>query len=111
MFYYRPQRSCGKEMFSQACVKNSVHISSGMHGGGGGGRGVCMAGGQRGHVCVAGEEGVFVGGCMAGEGGMCGRGHVQWWGVHGGKACVAGETAIAAGGMHSTGMRSCFEFF
>ena len=23
--YYRPQRSCGKIMFSQACVKNSVH--------------------------------------------------------------------------------------
>ena len=22
---YRPQRSCGKVMFSQACVKNSVH--------------------------------------------------------------------------------------
>ena len=23
--YYRPQRSCGKVIFSQACVKNSVH--------------------------------------------------------------------------------------
>ena len=29
-YYYRPQRSCGKVMFSQACVKNSVH------------RGVCI---------------------------------------------------------------------
>ena len=24
-FNYRPQRSCGKVMFSQTCVKNSVH--------------------------------------------------------------------------------------
>ena len=23
-FYYRPQRSCGKVIFSEACVKNSV---------------------------------------------------------------------------------------
>ena len=30
---YRPQRSWGKVIFSEACVKNSVH------GGGGGGRG------------------------------------------------------------------------
>ena len=27
--YYRPQRSCGKVMFSQACVKNSVHGGGG----------------------------------------------------------------------------------
>ena len=39
--------SCGKVMFSHACVKNSVH------------GGVCMAGG----VCMTG-------------GGMCGRGRV-----------------------------------
>ena len=30
-YFYRPQRSCGKVMFSQACVKNSVH------------RGVCLS--------------------------------------------------------------------
>ena len=30
---YRPQRSCSKVIFSQACVKNSVH----------GGRGVCLS--------------------------------------------------------------------
>ena len=33
--YYRPQRSCGKVMFSQACVKNSLHwagsICASMH--------------------------------------------------------------------------------
>ena len=23
--FYRPQQSCGKEIFSEACVKNSVH--------------------------------------------------------------------------------------
>ena len=48
-------------MFSQACVKNSVH------------RGVCMAGGMHGGVqgaCMAG--GRVVGACMAG--GVHGRG-------------------------------------
>ena len=45
LFYCRPQRSWGKVIVSEACVKNSVH-------GGGGGRawqGACVAG-----VCVAG---------------------------------------------------------
>ena len=28
--YYRPQRSCGKVIFSQACVKNSVHKRRGV---------------------------------------------------------------------------------
>ena len=31
--FYRPRRSCGKVIFSQACVKNSVHM---------GGGGVCL---------------------------------------------------------------------
>ena len=34
--YYRPQRSCGKVIFSQACVKNSVHgggVSAPVHAG------------------------------------------------------------------------------
>ena len=35
--YYRPQRSCGKVIFSQACVKNSVNrgwgVSASVHGG------------------------------------------------------------------------------
>ena len=50
---YRPQRSWGKVIFSEACVKNSVHgggcrayvAAGGMHG-----KGACMAGG----ACVAG---------------------------------------------------------
>ena len=95
--------SCGKVMFSQVCVKNSVH------------RG-CMCG--RGHALQGGENGTFVAGgmhgghawqgvCMAGwgvhggggmhgrghDGGMHGRGHA-WQG-----ACMAGEHAWQGGGM------------
>ena len=57
--YYRPQRSWGKVIFSEACVKNSVHR-----------RGVCGRGG----VCVAGAGHVWQGGrawqgvYMVGEG-------------------------------------------
>ena len=29
IYFYRPQRSCGKVMFSEACVKNSVHTGGG----------------------------------------------------------------------------------
>ena len=58
--FYRPQRSWGKIIFSEACVKNSVHrgvlrgggrccVAGGMHvcmhGGGVHGRGACVAGG------------------------------------------------------------------
>ena len=54
--YYRPRRSWGKVIFSEACVKNSVHgghaWQGGMHGGGVHGRGAC----------------VVVGTCMAGGG-------------------------------------------
>ena len=50
--FYRPQRSCGKVIFSQVCVKNSVHREGG----------ACMAGG----VC---------GRRYAWQGGMCGGGH------------------------------------
>ena len=64
--YYRPQRSWGKVIFSEACVKNSVH---------GGGR-------------------AWQGGAWWGGGSVCGRGHV-WWGacmaggVCGRGACMA----------------------
>ena len=83
---YRPQRSCGKVMFSQATgVCDSVHRGAMC------GRGVCVVGGMhgRGHVwrgaCVA------VGSCMAGgghawQGGMHGRGHV-WQGAVQGRVC------------------------
>ena len=60
--FYRPQRSWGKVIFSEACVKNSVH------------RGVCMVGAMHGggHKCW---------------GGVCGGGHAWqegcvWQGGH-----------------------------
>ena len=86
--FYRPQQSCGKVMFSQVCVKHSVHREGacmvwGMHGRGDmHGSGVCMAGGVhgRGHVwqelCVAGAH--------AWQWGVYGRG-CAWQGV-----CVVG---------------------
>ena len=91
---YRPQRSCGKVIFSQTCVKNCVHEGEACVV-----RGACMAGGVHGRgVCVA-------GGCAAG--GVCIAGGV-WWGV-----CMARghawqeKTVIAVGGTHPTGMHSC----
>ena len=43
-YFYRPQRSWGKVIFSEACVKNSVHEGGGacMAGGGMRGREACM---------------------------------------------------------------------
>ena len=84
LHFYRPQRSWGKVIFSETCVKYSVH---------GGGAcvvvvgGACMAGGawlggMHGWACMAG--GYVWGACMAG--GMCGGC------VHGG-GCVAGGRA------------------
>ena len=61
---YRPQ-PWGKVIFSEACVKNSVH-SGGMRGGGG------VAGGMHDR-----REHAWQGACMVG-------------GVHGRRACVAG---------------------
>ena len=49
--FYRPQRSWGKVIFSEACVKNSVRggggcaWQGGMNGRGHAWQGVCMAGG------------------------------------------------------------------
>ena len=67
---YRPQQSWGKVIFSEACVKNSVHR----------GQGVCMAGG----ACVAGG--------MCSRRSMHGRGHA--WGVWQG-ACMTGGACHA----------------
>ena len=39
--FYRPQRSWGKVIFSEACVKNSVHRGVGGMGHGGGGVHAC----------------------------------------------------------------------
>ena len=75
-------------MFSQACVKNSVH------GGGGVWQGACVAGGMHGreHAWpgdVHGRGAYVVGGaCMVG-------------------GCMAGEMTIAEGHTHPTGMHSC----
>ena len=105
---YRPQRSCGKVMFSQVCVENSVDGGGGMQGKGGmHGRG-CMAGGRgcawqgvcvtegvcdRGcvwqGVCMAGGQCEWRAGQHAWQGGMHDRGHV-WQGACMVGACVAG---------------------
>ena len=84
-FYYSPQRSWGKVIFSEACVKNSVK------------GGACMAGGMRGRGHA------WQGACMVG---MCGMGV---------GACVAGtyapgryyEIRSMSGGTHPTRMHSC----
>ena len=62
---YRPQRSWGKVIFLEACVKNSVH-SGGGGGGGVRGRGACVRGGG-----ICGRGMCMVGGC-AWQGGMRG---------------------------------------
>ena len=92
------KRRRGKVMFSQACVKNSVH----------GEGGTCMSG-----VCGEGVHGGRAmhgrGACMTGDAwqevvhgrGVHGRGwHVWQW------ACMAGETATVADSTHPTGMHS-----
>ena len=119
--FYRPQRSWGKVIFSEACVKNSVHGGGGGEHGrgawvagdihGGSGRRACVVGGMhgghawQGGVCGRGDV-HGRGACMVWtyvEGGVCGRGHV-WQG-----ACVADTTRYSqwAGGTHPTGMHSC----
>ena len=68
---YRSQRSWGKVIFSEACVKNSAH-----------------RGGMRGRGVVHGGGAYIVGGMHgrghAWQGGMCGGGHTwQGGGMHG----------------------------
>ena len=99
-------------MFSQACVKNTVHRGRHAWQGGRAWQGAYVAGGS----CVAG------GACMAG--GVHGRGNVwqgacmaggcAWQGgMHERGACIAGgcAAAIAAGGMHPTGMHSFLGYY
>ena len=104
--YYRPQRSWGKEIFSEACVKNSVH-------GGGGGVHGCWQGG--GHVWLlvgGGMYGCWRGACMVAGGGMRGC----WWGVtcmfagRGMHSCWWGHAWLLVGGhawLLVGGMRGC----
>ena len=89
--YYRPQRSWGKVIFSQACV--ILFTGGGRVWPGGGGvlwQGACMAGGHAwlGEACMAGG--------VHGWGGMCGWGHV-WQGV-----CMAGGH-VWQGSLHGGG--------
>ena len=100
-YYYRPQRSWGKVIFSEACVNNSVH-RGGMHG--------CTRGGVHGctggHVwfysgCVHGFNGgacvVLFGGCVVLFGGHAWfylGGHVWFYSGH------AWFYSAAGGGMH-----------
>ena len=77
--------SCGKVMFSLACVKNSVH-GGGVHGKKGvHGRG-CMAGGLHGRGCVW-------------QGSVCGRGACMAGGHAWQRVCVAGD--VYGGGQHA----------
>ena len=61
---YHPQRSWGKVIFSETCVKNSVH------------GGACMVGGHAWQGCMRGGGACVVGVCMGGMHGgcMCGGG-------------------------------------
>ena len=93
--FYRPQRSWGQVIFSEACVKNSVHRGVCMAGGYAW-QGACMAGGMHGRGGVHGRGAV----CVAG--GVHGKGHA-WWGVCMVVACVVRGRAYLAEGMHGRG--------
>ena len=82
VFNYRPQRSWDKVIFSEACVKNSVH-RGGMHG-----KGAYMVGGVCGRGCAWQGGMCSRGACMTG--GMHGRG-CAWQGVHGGSVHCRGH--------------------
>ena len=124
--YYRPQRSWGKVIFSQASVFLSTR-EGGMRGWLGGGGGTCECGGcvwwgdmhgwVGGHAwpgvwhasqgaCVAGGGHAWQGGvhgrgvCMAGGACVAG-GHAWTGGMHGWGACMAGS--MHGGGMHGRG--------
>ena len=74
-------------MFSQVCVKNSVHggvrVHAGMHGEG------CICGKESMH----GEGGMHEGGMCMAKRGMCGKRG----------ACISGKVAPATGSMHPIG--------
>ena len=75
--YNHPQRSWGKVIFSEVCVKNSDH-RGGVHGGGHARQGVCMAGGVW-------------------QGDVHGRGACMAGGMHGRGACMEGGHAWQGG--------------
>ena len=112
-------------MFSQMCVKNSVHRLGRGHAL----QGACMAGGMHGRGGICGRGHTWQGACVAGghvwQGGMCGgavcvaRGKLWQGRMHDrqhawqgrGLACVAGEMATATDGAHPTGMHPCLNSF
>ena len=79
--FYRPQRSCGKVIFSEACVKNSVHM------GGGGRLPQWMLGYTTPHPLGRHRPGRQPPG-----------------------QTPPGQTATSADGTHPTGMHSCFKW-
>ena len=90
LLYYRPQRSWGKVIFSQACV---ILFTGGVHG-----RGGCLAWGVHGSGGVPGPGGMpGLGECLVLGGGA-------WSGGPGGDPP---KMATAVGCMHPTGMHSC----
>ena len=97
VFEYLPpaNKVWGKVIFSQACVKNSVH-GGGCLLGGGAGRGVPALGGL-----VLG--GLVPGGCLVPGGMSAPRGACSWG------AWLRPPTANTAGGKHPTGMHSCLK--
>ena len=69
LYFCHLQRSCCKVIFSQACVKNSVHSLGGVHSRGVWqrgmhGRGACMVGGMHGGGGMCGRGACMVGTCM-----------------------------------------------
>ena len=106
---------CGKVIFSQACVMNSVQRGDAWSQGGAWSCGVPGPGGMPGpRGCLVPGEGLVPGGCLiqGGEGAWSG-GCLVWGRMPGQGGRKGGEPpgmATAAGGTHPTGMHSCFEF-
>ena len=125
--YHSQNEVWGKVVFSEACVKNSVHrghvwwgvacmagrhawqgacMAGGMHGGGHAWQGwhawqgVCMVGGCVVVGGMCGRGGMHGGGCMAG--GVHGWGHAWQGGMHGGR----GSCVVAGGCVEYDEIRS-----
>ena len=100
-FLPRANEVWGKVIFSEACVKNSVHRGGLVPGVGG----LVLGGGGSGPGgCLLPRGGLVLGGGGSGPGGTCSWGVWSRGGVPGGDSP---GTATAAGGTHPTGMHSC----
>ena len=134
------KRNWGKVIFSEACVKNSVHRgvpAPGGSGPGGRGKGACFWGVPAPGGACSGEcllpggsgPGVWSRGVCSRRGLVPGEGACSWgvpapggcippaavaiWGVPalGDVWWKSPRAATAAGGTHPTGMHSCFSYF